>query len=549
MRHHLTPLEGDWQGTRSNNASPHASGRAGPVVVFGMDACDIDLLLRWVEEGHLPFLRSRLESGAFCRLDSTRNLFSDAPWPSLNTGCSPGRHAFYNHLQIRRGSTEIDRVDAHHCQQLPFWTSLKGSGKKVALVDVPKTFPVEGLEGIQVCAWGEHYPLLHQPASHPPVLAEELARRFGRYPHPREVTLPRSRAQERGILRTLRENLRRKERAVAHLLERDRWDLFFAVFSEIHYAGHQFYHYQEPAHWAHEPNAPDDLRRALLDLHREQDAALARLCKQLPEEARCFLVSVHGFATNHSGNHLMLEVLERLGYYVRRPPEPSPGGVGRLLHATRGLRGLIPRGLRDAINTHLVPESVHDRAYSAEFSGGTDWSRTRAFFLPSDHFQALISVNLRGREPQGTVEPGTEYDAVCRTLQEDLLQLINADTGRPAVTGVVKIADVYAGPNRHELPDLVVQWAEAGRIERVRHPRFETIERPYPELRRTQHAPDGFMIGWGPGIRSGARPERASTLDFAPTILTLLGQPLPTHLEGRVLEELMTPKRQLAAAA
>lgn len=543
-----TPLARTRRDPAPNDSAPHGSGRAGPVVVLGIDACDVDLLLRWAGEGHLPFLKSRLDAGAFCRLDSTRNLFGDAPWPSLNTGCSPARHAFYNHLQLRRSSIEIERVDARHCLKLPFWASLKESGKKLAFVDVPKTFPVEGLEGIQVCAWGEHYPLLHRPASQPPGVAEELSRRFGRYPHPREVTLPRSRAQERGIFRMLRENLRRKERAVAHLWERERWDLFFAVFSEIHYAGHQFFHYQEPSHWAHEPNAPEDLRRALLDLHREQDAALARLCRRLPDDARCFLISVHGFDTNHSGNHLMPEVLERLGYTAPQPMKPPRGGVGKLLHATRQVRDLIPKWARDAINTHLVPESVHDRAYSAEFSGGADWSRTRAFFLPSDHFQALLSVNLQGREPQGTVEPGTDYDAVCRELQEDLLQLINADTGRPAVTAVVKIADVYTGPNRHELPDLVVQWAEDGKIERVRHPRFGTLHRPYPELRRTQHAPDGFLIGWGPGIRSGARPQGASTLDFAPTMLTLLGQPIPRDLEGRVLGELLAEERRLAAA-
>ena len=139
----------------------------GPIVVIGLDAFDLDLLHRWSEEGRLPFLTSLMERGVVARLESTRDLFGDAPWPSVNTGVSPAKHAFYNHLQLKRGTLEIERIDARHCRQLPFWQYLKDTGLKVATLDVPKTFPIEGLDGTQVCGWGEHYPLLRTAVSIP----------------------------------------------------------------------------------------------------------------------------------------------------------------------------------------------------------------------------------------------------------------------------------------------------------------------------------------------------------------------------------------------
>jgi hypothetical protein len=50
-------------------------------------------------------------------------------------------------------------------------------------------------------------------------------------------------------------------------------------------------------------------------------------------------------------------------------------------------------------------------------------------------------------------------------------------------------------------------------------------------------APPGFLLAVGDGIRAGARVERASVLDLAPTILYLMGLPVARDMEGRVVTE------------
>ena len=509
------------------------------IVVIGLDACDPDLFQRWSMEGKLPFLTSLMESGVWTRLISTRSLFSDSPWPSFNAGVSPAKHAFYNYLQIKRGTTEVKRVNAYHCRYLPFWSLLEDSGKKIVAFDVPKTFPIEGIDGIQISAWGEHYPLLKQPTSQPPTLVREIIDRFGKYPHTREIITPESFRQEQRIYKTLSSNLEKKLQATEYLMDRVDWDFFMSVLSEVHYAGHQFYHCFDKEHWAHNLNAPDDVHNAMRNLYAQLDSAVARLFRHMSDQTTFFIVSVHGIVTNYSANHLMPQVMEKLGYTVSTAHGRQTNSIGALLHRTRFLRKLIPQRFRDFINTYFMPEAIHDKALSTAFRSSIDWEKTKALFLESDHFQAFISLNLKGREPFGIVEPGSEFDELCDEVCYELKRLVNPETGKPAVHEVVQISEVYQGPNLYELPDLVVQWSENAPINKLYHPRFGVISREGFELRRAQHAPEGFMIAGGEHINKKAVLNGVTTMDIAPTILYLMGEVIPDEMDGRVLFELV----------
>lgn len=63
------------------------------------------------------------------------------------------------------------------------------------------------------------------------------------------------------------------------------------------------------------------------------------------------------------------------------------------------------------------------------------------------------------------------------------------------------------------------------------------------------HDPVGLVIFRGAGIRAGARLNECSNLDLAPTILHLLGIPIPATMRGRELSEmLLNPPRTAAPA-
>jgi len=59
------------------------------------------------------------------------------------------------------------------------------------------------------------------------------------------------------------------------------------------------------------------------------------------------------------------------------------------------------------------------------------------------------------------------------------------------------------------------------------------LERPYSGV----HDPMGIFFLRGDPVRAGATVEGATVMDIAPTVLYLMGQPVPDDMDGRILSE------------
>jgi hypothetical protein len=62
------------------------------------------------------------------------------------------------------------------------------------------------------------------------------------------------------------------------------------------------------------------------------------------------------------------------------------------------------------------------------------------------------------------------------------------------------------------------------------------------------HDPKGMIVFYGAGIRPGAQLGSCNNLDIAPTIFTLLGEPVAAGLNGRVLEVQSVEQPEMALA-
>ena len=507
------------------------------VYVIGLDSADPNLVEAWMEEGRLPFLKSLATQGTMARVSSIASGFSDAPWLSFNTGVRPGQHGCYNFLEMERETRKIARVSAKSCPFPLFWSLLRNTDKKVGVFDVPKTYPLEGLDGIQISGWGEEYPLI-EACSFPKNWIADITSRFGKYNHPREILNPRLVSQQVRRYQKLMSAIQQKLQAIKFVMsQEDSWDLFMTSFGEAHYANHLFYHLFDTNHWAYEPQLARKLGEALPNIYSELDSAVKTLLADIPEDATVFLVSVHGVSTNYSANHLMPEILEKLGFQVNIDSQSTDNKLS-VMKLAQNLRDFLPMAVRDFINDWIVPQSFHDKMHSQGFIRSIDWHNSKAFFMPLGHFQGFVSINLKGRDPYGTVTP-EDYDRICTQIASELKCLVNPDTGKPAIHDVIQITQLVEGERIHRLPDLIIQWAEDGVINKLYHPKLGLISGEYYGLRKTQHTGNGFIIAKGKHINQGFEASNIKAIDLAPTILYLMGQPIPEYMEGRVLSELI----------
>lgn len=480
---------------------------APPLVVLGFDAGDPGLLVRWADAGHLPTLARVLEDGCWARTAGPELVCEHGTWVSLTSGVSRGRHGYYYYRQLVPGTYDLRTVTGRDVTAAPFWASLRGTGRRAAIFDVPDVVPVPGLAGVQLADWAVHNPS-GPPVTEPP----DLLRRAPRVARPSAPIHERpgaSPATDRRILRRLLERARRKGELCRALVEGGRWDLVVAVFGESHTASHQFWKYLENG------GAAEELVHAIRLVHIEIDRQMGRLLDVLPREANVVILSSTGMKPQYPTGGLAEAFLRGLGYQVgavRDQPSWRPLDVARRW---------IPDSWRVAASRGL-PREARERLLADGFRGATDWSRTRAFAIPSA-YTSFLRVNLRGREPRGVVEPGAEYDALLASLEADLAALVDPATGGPAVLRVARATDLFGGGPPVTLPDLFVEWQPSGRfVRRLLHPRAElTQERP-EFCRDSDHSDAGFLAASGPAVEARGFVGEMDLLDVAPSLVGLL---------------------------
>jgi predicted AlkP superfamily phosphohydrolase/phosphomutase len=267
------------------------------------------------------------------------------------------------------------------------------------------------------------------------------------------------------------------------------------------------------------------LRNAIRSVYEAVDREFGLLLDRLGEGADVVVFSLFGMQDQYPTEEMNEALCRALGYQFRRE-----GGGGR----TRPIdiaRRIIPESWRVAMSQRL-PGRRQEALLADLFANGTDWGRTTAFSLPS-LYTGFIRVNLKGREPAGIVER-EDYEAVLDRLEADLLQLEHPATGEPVIDSIVRTVSVYGGGPPHRLPDLFVEWKPGTELlESVRHPRGELRQRRPSFCPGSEETLSGFVTGAGPGLRGRGTVGDVSLIDFAPTLLTLLGRATPPDMPGR----------------
>lgn len=460
------------------------------ILVVGLDSADGGLVSRLCDSGELPALRSLRERGTRGVLKSPLALADDATWASFATASGPGKHGRYFWRRLRPGTYAMPPFGDAPFGREPFWSALSRAGRRVAVIDVPKSPVAIELNGLQLANW-----LVHgrdgATRSVPPGLAADVLARYGDDSTDRPGTEawlcrmePLSANELEPFLERLLTSIERKAALSAEQLSHGGWDLFLTVFKESHCAAHQCWHLLDARHPAHDRELGLRLGGPVQRVYRALDAALGRLIGLVGTDATVIVFSDLGMGVNDTGEHLLDGVLRRLEW-----ADASP-----LRRARAWLRRRVsPASLR------------HRRAYQVEHN----------------EISGAIRVNVKGREPHGSVERG-ELDAFYESLTRDLLDLVDPGTGHPIVERVVRVDEEFPGEQRDGLPDLLVVWRRNAPITGAASPKIGELRVGPPPFRPGNHVADGWFVCAGPTVAPGREIEPASIMDLGPTIAALL---------------------------
>jgi len=416
-----------------------------------------------------------------------------------------------------------------------FWKILSDAGFRCTVFDAPYTHPEQGFSGSQVFDWGSWAKYLG-PMSVPPATLRQLGKRFGKDPiglEAHDIGLAGLDSEE--MKRRLVKSVRTKVDAANWLMDQAPWDLFFLVFGETHPAAH--YCWFPSADSVGGPSAEGmPIRR----IYEEIDRGLGLILSRLGRETTLLVVSGDGVGPNHSGWHLLPEVLRRLGYLAEPSAEEANNSPGdddtRRSDPVKMIRDLLPKDFRKAIARQL-PRSLRDKLAQRVDTAAIDWSRTRAYCLPTD-LEGCIRVNLQGREPEGIVAPGAEYDELCASLTSSLEQLVDVGSGRPAVSRVVRTDQEFPGPKRESLPDLIVLWSSNEDLSGVSSEEIGVVEAESPDERPGTHSPPGFLLAHGKSVGGDSSLDIRHIYDVAPQVLSYFDVARPPYMTSETIREL-----------
>ena len=500
------------------------------VLLLGIDGATFDNLLPYMETGRLPFLRSIADEGTMGHLRSTIQPVTPPAWTAMICGKNPGKTGIYDFFQLKAGGYNIEYTNSSFRKSASMWDVLGNAGKTSGIHNVPMTYPVDKVNGFMISGLGT--PGKNTRFTYPEGLKDELTREFGDY---RLFDYHYDSKTKDEYVRRVMDYIDENVRVSKYLIERHPTDFVMTVFMSIDHLQHGFLHFTQPG-------ADDEqsakYRNVLLNAYERLDKGLAELAS-CADFSHVMVVSDHGFSTIRWFVDLN-KYLEEEGFLKFNGPANGASNAMSLLGRTRLFaRMAMPKSLKNWI-TRKMP-NLKNSIDSALVTGMMDWKNTAAFAIGT---YGNIRINLMGMEPMGIV-PHSEYRSTCERIKQSLLRLKDPETDETVVERVYSMDEIYSGECLENAPDLLLKFKDYKyyAFPKLKYePDAKVFYKRPKEMKEgvcldslSEHAENGIFMVKGRGVRKGHRIEDARIIDVMPTVLYLMGAPIPQDLDGRVL--------------
>jgi predicted AlkP superfamily phosphohydrolase/phosphomutase len=521
-----------------------ASSSDVPTLVVGLDGATFDAIDPLLAEGKLPNIGRVIRAGSRATLMSSAPPLSPIAWTSITTGANPGKHGIYDFAHRSSGGYDFVPYTARDKRLPAVWEILSEAGRRVCVVNVPLTYPPDKVNGVMLS--GFPTPRNAEDWTYPLSLAGELKRELGDIDFQKPALLMGDGEEDR-LLTELKSTIDGQLKVMGYFLGREKYDFVMTVFDGIDTASHSLWKYLDESHPKFDPERAAKGREVFRASYELADSALGELVGLFDEAPNVILLSDHGSGPVHHGVYINNWLAESKHLAFKR----NLATQTKLWAFHHGLNmynffvlarrlGVLP----SAEAAYAKKSAWLDlwKRVSLSF-GDVDWSRTGAYSFGN---YGQIYVNLKGREPQGTVSPGPEYDAYVRRLAGELAEVKDPSTGKPIFERVFAGDELYSGPYAVDGPDLLFFDSK---MLYTAHRFFEfgsnSLVTPHP-IYSGNHKPEGILAWSGPGMVAGGVGS-ASIVDLAPSILALQGLEVPSYMDGKPLEQMVRKPKMVKA--
>jgi len=484
------------------------------VLIIGIDGGTWNVFGPAIERGHMPNLKALRDGGCFGALRSTDPPVTPTAWTTMMTGVNPGKHGVYGFEHYDPATNRLHFTNSQSIRFETMWSYLSRLGYRVASLNVPQTYPPFPVNGVMVSGYG--CPGKSFNYTYPPELKQLIDGRIPDYDmalHWEKGDVNDLRLLERNMAYCMR-SFDAIHDMVRLVEDKYGWDVMLAEIQQIDIAEHHIYRLLTPEGWRERP----EMERPVVDMLNHLDAVIGKLAERVsgPDEL-LILASDHGlgpFKAKVKPNNLLCE----WGFLKKR------SGLRWL--GTKMKRSVL-RMLGRKMTSGKGSESVADKLK-------LDWSGTRAFVAHTEP-HAFLFLNLKGRQPEGIVEPGEQAREIVEELRARFLDVRDPVTGGKIFAAAQTPQEMFgvSDEKARDVAELILA-VEDGYLP-GRSPGGTDFFKASSNNIGGSHYREGMFLLSGARVERGRRMD-ADIADIAPTVYAALGVPLPEGLDGKALE-------------
>jgi predicted AlkP superfamily phosphohydrolase/phosphomutase len=345
------------------------------------------------------------------------------------------------------------------------------------------------------------------PISSPASFADDLYDRLGDFRTLgwAEATWPlnEDRIDEKAFMDDLYRAFDDRAQTILYRVDSGTWNLLVGVLESTDRVQHMMWRFVDRDHPMYDAALAAKYGDSIERVYRRADTLLADVRERVGPNVPIIVMSDHGF---HSFRHAvnLNTWLVQNGYLVVKGERTQMKNLDNLFLG------------------------------SGQFWENVDWSKTKAYAMGLGQ----VFINVKGREGQGIVHEGAEYQQVVDELAAKLMTFTDPSNGVRIVSNVYKRGDIYSGPYFEDAPDLQVGMVDGYRVSWQTTLGGSPAGLIYPNTRKWSGDHCGSDYQTIPGVLITNLPLKADLvriIDVAPTVLQYFGVAIPKDIDGKPL--------------
>ena len=486
-------------------------------LLIGLDGATWDVLNPLIQDGTLPNIKRIIEEGVSGELRSIIPPVTGPSWLAMAAGLNPGKIGVFDFIKTDKDDFALSPITSNDFKGKALWDILIKENKRSCILNFPMLYPPYEINGVMLCGLGcEDSKNMSCPRGY----FESVIKKLGDYKLKVPYNLPKYINNEYLFFHDVEKILKQYQEVLSKILENEKFDLLFFIFSVTDFVLHYTWKYWDKSHFAYRDDSK--IQEMIRQFWEKIDSLIGYIYGySIKNHSRLLLVSDHGFGKQDEIFRINSWLIQKGFLKLKRRRailETIKKKIGMIVKKVDKIFG------KDFYTQMKSTVGINKSDFFKQFN------LKKSSAIAGIHSDVVSGIYIIGSSDREKVK-----NNILHEIKEEE-SIVNIKTNALLST------EIYSGRYTAGAPDILLYIDDfrcSMNATDLNQNYYEANRNLYPNKSGT-HRLNGIFVAVGPGIRKDTRLNSASILDICPTVLYLMGAKIPYHLDGKVLKDIFT---------